>query len=87
MATITKTKAGTFKAIIRKNNRTIKTKTFKLKKDVRTWAKRIEGGQQAMAAFGSFGATVTFSQLADEYLNQWFGRDVSLCEWRGIAWR
>ncbi len=42
MATITKTKAGTFKAIIRKNSKVIKTKTFRLKKDARTWSKRIE---------------------------------------------
>ena len=62
MATITKTKSGTFKAILRKNNRVIKTKTFKLKKDARTWSKRIEGDQQAMAAFGSMGATITLNR-------------------------
>lgn len=39
MATISKTSTGTFKAIIRKNQRVINTKTFKLKKDARTWAK------------------------------------------------
>ncbi len=75
MATITKTKAGSFKAIIRKNNRVIKTKTFRLKKDARTWSKRIEGDRDAMAAFGSPGASITFNQLADEYLDQWTGKD------------
>ena len=66
MATITKTKAGTFKAIIRKNNRVIKTKTFRLKKDACTWSKRIEGDRDAMMAFGSPGASIQFNQLADE---------------------
>ena len=74
MATITKTKAGTFKAIIRKNNRIIKTKTFRLKKDARTWSKRIEGDRDAMMTFGSPGASIQFNQLADEYLGQWTGR-------------
>ena len=49
MATFSKTKSGSFKAIIRKNGRVIirkngrviKTKTFRLKKDARTWSKRI----------------------------------------------
>ena len=41
MATITKTKAGTFKAVIRKNQKIIKTKTFKLKKSARDWAQKI----------------------------------------------
>ena len=78
MATITKTPAGTFKAIIRKNNRVIKTKTFRLKKDARTWSKRIEGDRDAMTAYGSPGAGIKFTQLADEYLDQWTGRDKSL---------
>ena len=74
-ATITKTKAGTFKAIIRKNSKVIKTKTFRLKKDARTWSKRIEGDRDAMTAFGSPGASIQFNQLADEYLKQWTGKD------------
>ena len=43
MATVTKTAAGTFKAIIRKNGRILKTKTFKKKSLARTWVNRIEG--------------------------------------------
>ena len=75
MATISKTKSGSFKAIIRKNGRVIKTKTFRLKKDARTWSKRIEGDRDAMAAFGSPGAVIAFNTLADEYLDQWAGKD------------
>jgi hypothetical protein len=75
MATISKTKSGSFKAIIRKNGRVIKTKTFRLKKDARTWSKRIEGDRDAMAAFGSPGVVIAFNTLADEYLDQWAGKD------------
>ncbi|WP_457667711.1 tyrosine-type recombinase/integrase [Thiolapillus sp.] len=75
MATITKTKSGSFKAIIRKNGRTIKTKTFKFKKDARTWATRIEGDRDAMAAYGMPGASIPYSDLANEYMDQYSGRD------------
>ena len=78
MVTITKTSAGTFKAIIRNKNRVIKTKTFRLKKDARTWSKSIEGDRDAMTAYGSPGAAIKFTQLADEYLDHWTGRDKSL---------
>ena len=74
MATITKTKAGTFKAIIRKNQRVIKTKTFKLKKNARQWAKKIEGDSDLIALYGSDGAMMTFSSLADEYEKWWSAR-------------
>lgn len=67
MSTITKTKAGTFKAIIRKNQRVIKTKTFKLKKKARQWAQKIEGDSDLIALYGNDGAMMTFSSLADEY--------------------
>lgn len=71
MATITKTNAGTFKAIIRRNNRTLKTKTFKLKKHAREWAKKIEGDADLIKLYGSEGALVTFNQLADQYEAWW----------------
>ena len=75
MATIIKTTAGTFKAIIRRNGRLVKTQTFKRKQDARTWAQRIEGNKRALAAYGLSGATITFNELAEEYLTNWTGRD------------
>jgi len=78
MATITKTKSGSFKAIIRKNGRTIKTKTFKYRKDARIWSARIEGDRQAMAAYGMPGASILYADLADEYINQYSGRDTNI---------
>ena len=68
MATITKTPAGTFRAIIRTKNKTI-TKIFKLKKLAKAWALRIEGDEDLMAATGCKGASIPFSQLADEYIS------------------
>jgi integrase len=71
MATITKTKAGTYKAIIRRNNKALKTKTFKLKKHAREWARKIEGDTDLIKLYGSHGASATFNQLADEYEKWW----------------
>ena len=73
MATITKTPAGTFRAIIRTKNKTI-TKTFKLRKLAKAWALRIEGDEDLMAATGCKGASIPFTQLADEYIDQWTGK-------------
>ena len=78
MATISKTPAGTFKAIIRKHGRVIKTKTFKLKKHARQWAQRIEGDKDAMNAFGLPGASMTLSQLIDEYVNWQTNKDKNI---------
>jgi hypothetical protein len=62
MATITKTLAGTFRAIIRTKNKTI-TKTFKLRKLAKAWALRIEGDADLMAATGCKGASIPFSRI------------------------
>lgn len=74
MATIIKTPAGTFRAIIRTKNKSI-TKTFKLKKLATAWAKRIEGDADLLAATGMSGAFIPFSKLADEFHDQWQGKD------------
>ena len=50
MASIVKTPSGKFKAIIRKNGRLLKTKTFSRKTDAKAWAARIEGDRQMLAA-------------------------------------
>ena len=63
MATLIKNKSGSFKAIIRKNGRTIKTKTFKYKKDARTWAARIESDRGAIATYGMLDASATLSNV------------------------
>ena len=78
MPTITKLNkpSGTrYKAIIRHNGRTIKTKTFRVKRDAQTWAKRIEGDLSEVEALGSPGARILFKKLCSEYLDQWSGHD------------
>ncbi len=42
MATITKTSAGTWKAVIRKSGWPTAAKTFRTKRDAQDWARRIE---------------------------------------------
>ncbi len=74
MATIIKTPAGTFRAIIRTPNKTL-TKTFKLRKLAKAWAVRTEGDADLIALTGCKGASIPFSQLADEFHNQWQGKD------------
>lgn len=74
MATIIKTPAGTFRAIIRTKNKSI-TKTFKKKGLATEWAKRIEGDADLIAATGCKGASIPFSQCADEFHDQWTGKD------------
>jgi integrase len=78
MATISKLdkKSGTrYKAIIRKDGRIVKTKTFTRKRDAKLWAQRIESDQETLTALGSPGAAIKVENLATEYLDQWTGRD------------
>lgn len=88
MATITKTRAGTYKAIIRRNNKILKTKTFKLKKHARDWAKKVEGDADLIKLYGSAGALVTFHQLANEYEKWWSpGHNTKVLSFRLGFWR
>jgi len=73
MASIVKTPSGKFKAIIRKNGRLLKTKTFSRKTDAKAWAVRIEGDREMLAAYGIGGASMPFRELANEYDAQWNG--------------
>jgi len=78
MATIAKIQGKTntsYKAIIKQHGRILKTKTFKTKTAARAWAKRIEADQEQMEAYGLLGNNMTFSELADEYMRQWSGKD------------
>lgn len=75
LAKITTANGVKYKAIIRKDGRILKTKTFIRKTDARIWAKRIEADHESMSALGSPGASITLFQLADEYMTQWQGKD------------
>ena len=43
--------------------------------DAKAWIKRIEADDEHMEALGLLGSGMTFSQLLDEYMSQWQGRD------------
>jgi len=64
-----------YKAIIKQHGRVLKTKTFKTKTAARTWTKRIEADQEQLEAYGLLGNNMTFTELADEYMRQWSGKD------------
>lgn len=78
MATIRKIQRQTgivYKAIITQRGVPIKSKTFTRKGDAKDWAKRIEADQEMMEALGTRGAGMRFSELVDEYMAQWQGKD------------
>ncbi|TDF77717.1 site-specific integrase [Pseudomonas sp. H9] len=72
-------KSGTrYKAIIRDGDRVIATKTCKLKTDATTWAKSLLRDEERLEALGNPHARVTLATLADDFLNDWKGRDHAL---------
>lgn len=71
MATIVKAPSGKWKAILRKNNKVLKTKSFRLKEHAKKWARRMEADQGTMDALGTEGASIRFNALADEYWTHW----------------
>lgn len=80
MATIARIarQGGTvYKAIVKRGGRVLKTKTFARKTDAKDWARRLEADRQRLEALGSPGASLTFAQLAAEYLAGYTGRSAS----------
>lgn len=89
MATIRKIQRQSgvvYKAIITQRGVQIKSKTFTRKGDAQIWVKRIEADQEMMEALGSRGAGMRFSQLVDEYMQQWQGRDAVNQSRRAYYW-
>ena len=89
MATIAKVKTTSgfkYKAIIKKNGKPLKSKTFTRKGDARTWAARIEADCELMAALGCSGAGLTLLELSTEYLKQWNKKDQSNQKQRVKYW-
>jgi len=84
------TKSGLkkYKAIVKKDGKIVKIKTFTRKTDARIWAKRIDADLELAEAMGCKGATMTFSDLSDEYISEWKGKDpnqlLRLAHWRGV---
>jgi len=71
-----KTRTGyKYKAHVKKNGKNLKIKTFTRRADAKAWAKRIEADIELMESLGLKGAGLTLSQLVDEYVVNWTGKD------------
>ena len=64
-----------YRVIFTKSGKALKTKTFRRKSDARTWGSRAVLNYQENEAKGIVPCTVSFGQLADEYMHWWTGKD------------
>jgi len=78
MAYIYKTNSNKYKAVIRENGLVIKTKTFTTEKLAKAWSLGVESDQERMEAFKLPGARIRLSELCDDYLEQYSGKDQSV---------
>jgi len=65
-----------YRAIVKHNGRVVASKTFKLKKDAKAWATRLEADRERMAALGSPDGARLFKDVAED-LKKTPARDVS----------
>lgn len=70
MATITKTPAGKWKAQIRSGNKTIASKTFRLKGNATAWTRDFESDREKLATTGDFKINLSelVSRIEQDYL-------------------
>jgi len=64
-----------YRTIFTKSSKALKSKTFRRKSDARLWGNRLVLEYQEYEAKGISPCTVTFSTLADEYMQWWPGKD------------
>lgn len=64
-----------YRTILTQSGKGIKTKTFRRKQDARIWGNRAVLDSQEYEAKGIKPCTITFSRLADEYMQWWTGKD------------
>jgi hypothetical protein len=64
-----------YRAVVTKSSKAIQSKTFRRKTDARTWGNRNVLEYQEYEAKGIKLCTVNFSQLADQYIHAWTGKD------------
>ena len=67
-----------YKAVLKRGDHILKTKTFKKQQLARTWLRGMETNQETITAVGLPGARTTLNDLIDTYLGQYSGRDKSL---------
>jgi len=78
-------KIFTWKVTIKSHSKYLTSKTFKTKRLAQIWAKKIEDNLELMDALENEGAGMTLSELADEYFEQYKGKDQK-CLFRRICW-
>ncbi len=67
-----------YKAVLKRGDHVLKTKTFTKQQLARIWLRKMEADQETIKALGLSGARTTLSDLIDVYLGQYSGRDKSL---------
>ncbi|MGB0320672.1 MAG: tyrosine-type recombinase/integrase, partial [Cycloclasticus sp.] len=73
-----------YRTIFTKSGKALKSKTFRRKSDARLWGNRLVLEYQEFEAKGLSPCTVTFSKLADEYMQWWAGKDLD--RFRQVLW-
>tara|TARA_B100000767_G_scaffold230709_1_gene221869 strand:+ start:421 stop:642 length:222 start_codon:yes stop_codon:yes gene_type:complete len=67
-----------YKAILKRGDHILNTKTFKNHQLARIWSRKMETDQETITVLGLPGARTTLSGFIDIYLVQFSGRDKSL---------
>lgn len=66
-----------WQAVVKQHGRIIAKKTFPTKTLAKTWATELETNHQRMAAYSAGGGTVTYGDLAREYMDSYEGKAAS----------
>jgi len=78
MAYIRKLKSGNYQVQIRVQGLRPISRSFSKKKDATAFAKQVEGGTELARKLGTpMSISITFRELADQYLAQYSGKDIS----------
>jgi integrase len=75
IARVPKASGVRYKAIIKRPGLPLVTKTFHTKSDAKIWARRMESDLERSRALGDPGLSVTLSEAAQRYLENYSGRD------------
>jgi len=70
-----KNKEVRYRTVITESGKNVKSKTFRRRTDAKTWGTRFVLAREEQTATGELPCNVTFSQLAEEYIKAWEGKD------------
>ena len=72
---VLKSKEVRYRAVITESGKNIKSKTFRRRADAKAWGTRFVLAREELAATGEQPCNVKFSELCDEYVTAWTGKD------------